>query len=351
MRNFKHSLNEDDVKEVGESAHSFTGADLLLACREATLLALKNDVNLISTDLLKKCLKNIKPSAMREITLEVPKVRWSDIGGMEHVKKKLKQAVVWRFKHKEALKRVGAKPKKGILLYGPPGCSKTMIGKALATESGLNFLAIKGPELFNKWVGESERAVREVFRKAKQASPAILFFDEIDALAAERGGGATGSSNSSTVGDRVLAQLLTELDGIENLDDVFIIAATNRPDMIDRALLRPGRIGDIVYVPLPDKTTRKEIFEISTREIPLDFEENKNEELEKLAARTDGYSGAEIAAICQEAAYFALEKDIEAKNVTFGHFEQALDSIPPRISKEMTDYYDKYASKFKSLEK
>lgn len=335
LNKINHSVSEETISAVTESSHSFTGADLFLACREASLLALKSDQNEVSSDLLIRSMKCVRPSAMKEITLEVPKVYWTDIGGMSDVKKRLTQSVVWPLKAPEAFKKLGINPPSGILLYGPPGCSKTMIGKALATESGLNFIAVKGPELFNKWVGESERGVREVFRKARQAAPSILFFDEIDALAVERGAG------QSTVGDRVLAQLLTELDGIEKLDGVTLIAATNRPDMIDKALMRPGRLDSIIYVPLPNFETRKEIIDIRTRNMPLDFE--KVPALERLAGLTEGFSGAEIAAVCQEAGLTALEEDLNCEKVKLEHFTKALQKIKPRTPASLIELYETYS--------
>ncbi|XP_013792936.2 spermatogenesis-associated protein 5-like [Limulus polyphemus] len=253
---------------------------------------------------------------------------------MAEVKKKLKQAVEWPLKHPEAFSRMGIRPPCGLLMYGPPGCSKTMIAKAIATESELNFIAIKGPELFNKWVGESERAVRELFRKARSVAPSIIFFDEIDALAAERG----GSSGGSNVGDRVLAQLLTELDGIEQLQGVLMVAATNRPDMIDKALLRPGRLDSIIYVPLPNEVTRREIFHIRLKKMPI----SEGVDIELLVERTNGYSGAEIVAVCHEAAMKALEEDITTQSVKWEHFLSALRTVQPRSSPEMIRFYEEY---------
>ncbi|CAG2107702.1 unnamed protein product [Medioppia subpectinata] len=340
LRKHLSEMNSDISDEVlsglAQSAHSFTGADLALSCRESALIALKDNRHVINENDLKQTLKSIRPSAMREISLEVPNVFWTDIGGMHGVRNKLIQSVVWPLTNPEAFTRLAINAPKGVLMYGPPGCCKTMIGKALATESGLNFLAIKGPELFNKWVGESERAVREVFRKARAASPSILFFDEIDALAAERGVG------QSTVGDRVLAQLLTEIDGIEQLNGVVIVAATNRPDMIDKALLRPGRLDSILYVPLPDMETRYEILRIRTRKMPLNFEQPVDEILKQLAVNTEGYTGAEITGVCQEAGLIALEGDINCQFVELKHFESALESIKPRISRQMIAFYENY---------
>ncbi|XP_013881962.1 spermatogenesis-associated protein 5 [Austrofundulus limnaeus] len=253
---------------------------------------------------------------------------------MAEVKLKLKQAVEWPLKHPEAFTRMGIQPPKGVLLYGPPGCSKTMIAKALANESGLNFLAIKGPELLSKYVGESERAVREVFRKARAVAPSIVFFDEIDALASERG----SSSGSSGVGDRVLAQLLTEMDGIEQLRGVTVLAATNRPDMIDKALMRPGRLDRIVYVPLPDAATRLEIFSLQFRSMPVADDVS----VDDLVTRTNKYSGAEITAVCREAALLALQEDIKAPNIQARHFEGALNAVKPRIPDSLVQSYVSY---------
>ncbi|KAM6980814.1 ATPase family gene 2 protein homolog A [Aplochiton taeniatus] len=281
---------------------------------------------------LQRAMSEVKPSAMREVAIDVPKVRWSDVGGMEEVKLALRQAVEWPLLHPEVFTRMGIQPPRGVLLYGPPGCSKTMVAKALANESGLNFLAIKGPELLSKYVGESERAVREVFRKARSVAPSIVFFDEIDALAAERGSGSGG------VGERVLAQLLTEMDGIEQLRDVTVLAATNRPDMIDKALMRPGRLDRIIYVPLPDEATRREIFTLQLRGMPVD----QDLSVDYLVTRTQQYSGAEIAAVCREAGLLALQEDIGAESVSIAHFEQALRVVTPRVPASLIQSYMDY---------
>ncbi|NXH54064.1 SPAT5 protein, partial [Rhabdornis inornatus] len=304
LKKVPHSLTAEQLAHLADSAHGYVGADLAALCKEAGLYALRRvlgkrpdlrdtavagSVMIAFNDFLQG-MKDVRPSAMREVAIDVPKVSWSDIGGLEDVKLKLKQAVEWPLKHPESFIRMGIQPPKGVLLYGPPGCSKTMIAKALAHESGLNFLAVKGPELMNKYVGESERAVREIFRKARAVSPSILFFDEIDALAVERG----NSSGAGNVADRVLAQLLTEMDGIEQLKDVTILAATNRPDMIDKALLRPGRIDRIIYVPLPDAATRREIFRLHFQSMPVSDEVC----LAELVERTQKYSGAERSSGC-----------------------------------------------------
>lgn len=341
-------LTEQEVMALADIAHGYVGADLAAVCKEAGLLALRRssgtgpqlsdaevmDVVNVTMGDLQAAMAEVKPSAMREVAVDVPKVRWSDVGGMAEVKLKLKQAVEWPLRHPEAFTRMGIKPPKGVLLYGPPGCSKTMIAKALANESGLNFLAIKGPELLSKYVGESERAVREVFRKARSVAPSVVFFDEIDALAVERG----SSSRSSGVGDRVLAQLLTEMDGIEQLKDVTVLAATNRPDMIDKALMRPGRLDRIVYVPLPDADTRREIFTLQFHSMPVDDDVC----LDDLVAKTEKYSGAEITAVCREAALLALQQDIKAECVAGSHFEGALHVVKPRVPDSLIQSYINY---------
>ncbi|CAL1612798.1 unnamed protein product [Knipowitschia caucasica] len=343
-----HDASMEELRRLAESAHGYVGADLAAVCKEAGLRALRralggssglSDQELKATvrvtlQDLKWAMSVVKPSAMREVAIQVPTVRWSDIGGMEEVKLKLKQAVEWPLRHPEAFTRMGIQPPKGVLLYGPPGCSKTMIAKALANESGLNFLAIKGPELLSKYVGESERAVREVFRKARTVAPSIVFFDEIDALASERG----SSSGSGGVGDRVLAQLLTEMDGMEQLRDVTVLAATNRPDMIDKALMRPGRLDRIIYVPLPDASTRREIFSLQFRHMPI----APDVSLEQLVSKTNKYSGAEITAVCREAALLALQEDIKAQSVQPRHLEQALTAVQPRIPHSLIQSYISY---------
>ncbi|KAI5628884.1 spermatogenesis-associated protein 5, partial [Silurus asotus] len=343
-----NDITTEELQELADAAHGYVGADLAAVCKEAGLHALRRvlsstpgisdnvlmDRVKVTTSDLRLAMTQVKPSAMREVAIDVPKVCWSDVGGMEDVKLKLKQAVEWPLKHAEAFCRLAITPPKGVLLYGPPGCSKTMIAKALANESKLNFIAIKGPELLSKYVGESERAVREVFRKARSVAPSIVFFDEIDALAVER----SSSSGSSGVADRVLAQLLTEMDGIEQLKDVTVLAATNRPDMIDKALMRPGRLDRIVYVPLPDAATRREIFSLQFRKMPV----HPSVHLEDLVTRTERYSGAEITAVCREAALFALQEDIKAELIAVSHFESALAVIKPRVPDSLLRLYADY---------
>jgi len=280
---------------------------------------------------------------MREVLVEVPNVKWEDIGGLKNVKLELQEVVEWPLRYPEVFEHMDAKPPKGILLYGPPGTGKTMLAKAVANESEANFISVKGPELLSKWVGESERAVREIFRKAKQAAPSIIFFDEIDAIAPVRGGGY----GDSHVTERVISQLLTEMDGIEELRGVVVIAATNRPDIVDPALLRPGRFDKLLYVPLPDLEARKEILKIHLRKKHL----AEDVDIDDLAKRTEGYTGADLAAICNTAVMLAIREHImkskdpnEAKKnlgglrVYMRHFEEALKRVKPMSQRELEMY-------------
>jgi AAA family ATPase len=321
------------VVTLARDTHGFVGADLQALVGEAGRGAGRAGAATVTREHLLAARTKVKPSAMREVVVEVPEVSWEDIGGLEELKLKLRQAVEWPVRHPEVFLRMGISAPRGLLMYGPPGCSKTMIAKALANESGLNFLSIKGPELFSKWVGESERAVREVFRRARQVKPSIIFFDEIDAI-----GGARGGAGAGRVGDRVLAQLLTEMDGVEGLAGVTVVAATNRPDMMDPALLRPGRLDRVVYVPLPDLATRRQVLAVHTRRTPLGPEVN----LEEVAQRTEGYSGAEVAAVCNEAALAALEESVESEAVQDRHFQAALAALKPRITAELFDVYERF---------
>ncbi|XP_030383420.1 ATPase family protein 2 homolog [Scaptodrosophila lebanonensis] len=338
LRKVQHELNESEVRQVSLITHGYVGADLANLVYTATLAATKYNARPLKFKDLKAALTHIKPSAMREVQVEIPNVQWSDIGGQSALRFTLQQAIEWPLLHPEKFKRLGIRPPRGVLMFGPPGCSKTMIAKALATESKLNFLSIKGPELFSMWVGESERAVREVFRKARQVAPAIVFFDEIDAIGGER---AESGGSGASVKDRVLTQLLTELDGVEDLKNVTIVAATNRPDMIDKALLRPGRIDRIVYVGMPDAAARREILSIKLQRMPLAEEVN----LETLVELTKGYTGAEIQAVCHEAALHALDENFDAHHVQSRHFEYALNIVLPRTSPELLDLYQRYLRK------
>jgi transitional endoplasmic reticulum ATPase len=356
-----------DLNRLAEMTHGFTGADLAALCKEAAMRALRRvlpeidlEAETIPAEVLNKlevtmqdfldALKDIEPSALREVYVEVPNVRWSDIGGLEEAKQALREAVEWPLKYPDMFEKASIKPPKGILLYGPPGTGKTLLAKAVATESEANFISVKGPEIFSKWVGESEKAIREIFRKARQAAPCIVFIDEIDAIAPRRG----SSIGDSHVTDRVVNQLLTEMDGIEDLKGVVVIAATNRPDMLDPALLRPGRFDRLIYVPLPDTRAREEIFKIHLRGKPLD----KDVDLQKLVSLTEGYTGADIAALCNTAAMIALrdflnkysnpeeaKKHAEELKITMAHFEEALKKIKP-MSKAEYELYMKHIRDF-----
>ena len=360
------------LEELADLTVGFVGADLAALAKEAAMHALRKriekgeidveaeeipeevleNLKVTKEDFL-EALKNIEPSAMREVLVEVPKVTWEDVGGLEHAKQELREAVEWPFKYPELFKSVGIKPPKGILLYGPPGTGKTLLAKAVANESNANFISVKGPELLSNWVGESEKHVREMFRKARQVAPCVLFFDEIDSLAPRR-----GSGGDTHVTERVVSQLLTELDGLEELKDVVVIAATNRPDMIDPALLRPGRLERHIYIPPPDEKARLEIFKIHTRGMPLD----EDVSLEELAKRTEGYSGADIEAVCREAGMLAIREAIaKAKSeedvkevarkikVSKRHFEEALRKIKPSLTKEDIEKYEKIVKDFQKM--
>lgn len=310
-----------DLKQFARITHGFVGADLESLAKEAAMRSLRRilpDIDLqqekISTEILQKikiseddfkeALKEVRPSALREVLVEIPNITWDDVGGLDALKEELKEAVEWPLKHKEAFVYVDVSTPKGILLHGPPGTGKTLIAKALAKMTESNFISVKGPELLSKWVGESEKGVREIFRKARQAAPCIIFFDEIDALVPRRGSGDT-----THVSENVVSQILTEIDGLEELNDVLIVGATNRLDIVDEALLRPGRFDRIIEVPKPDAKGRKHILEIHTKKKPL----GSDVDLAKLVDITDGYSGAELAAICNRAAIAALRRHVDGQ--------------------------------------
>ena len=312
-------LAEDvDLSRVAAMTHGFVGADLAALCREALAEAVNRgggDIRVEMRD-FEEALKRVEPSAVRGITAEAPRVGWSDVGGLKDVIRKLREAVELPLKDPEFFERMGISPPKGVLLYGPPGCGKTLLAKAVAGESGASFISVKGPELLSKWVGESERAVREVFRKARQVAPCVVFFDEIDALAPRR-----TSDGSSKVTERVVAQLLTEMDGIEELRGVVVMAATNRPDLLDPALLRPGRFDRLIYVPPPDEEARLEILKIHARGMPL----AGDVDLAEVARRTEGFSGADLKAVCFEAGMMALREGSE--EVGMRHFLTAVEEV------------------------
>jgi transitional endoplasmic reticulum ATPase len=354
-------LAEDvDLKKLSEITHGYTGADLSALGRETAMKALRRylpQINLeeerIPPAVLEKmevkmqdfleAYKEVTPTAMREVYIEVPTVHWDDIGGLDDVKQELKEAVEWPIKNPEMFTRLGIKPPKGILLYGPPGCGKTLLARAVATESEANYITIKGPEVFSKWVGESEKAIREVFRKARMAAPSVIFFDEMDSLVPRRGLGFSDSG----VSERVISQLLTEMDGVVSLEDIVVIAATNRPDMVDPAVLRPGRFDRLIYVPEPDEKSRTQIFKIYTKNVPL----AKDVNLSQLIAMTKSYSGADIEALCREAAMHALRKDVNAKEVTMADFQDALKRTMPSVTPDMEKWYKSFMQQVRQVQK
>src|SRR3989454_650959 len=345
-----------NLHRLSDICHGYTGADISALCREAAMKALRRylpGINLaeerIPSAMLEKmevnlgdfmdAYREITPTAMREVYIEVPTVKWADIGGLTDVKQELQEAVEWPIKKPEAFTRVGIRPPKGILLFGPPGCGKTMLARAVATESEANFISIKGPELFSKWVGESEKGIREVFKKGRSAAPSIVFFDELDSVAPRRGTDL-GDSGAS---ERVISQLLTEMDGIESLVNVVVIGASNRPDIIDPAILRPGRFDRLIYVPAPDHATRLQILKIHTRNMPL----TPDVDLDQITSQTAGYSGADIEAVCREAGLISLRRDIETKSVTLEDFRDAMERVKPSVTPDMENWYRGFRKRFK----
>jgi transitional endoplasmic reticulum ATPase len=310
---------EVDMKRLAEITHGFVGADLEALCREAAMICLRDiladlDFSLakipyerlakleVGMDHFLAALREVEPSAIREVFVEVPNVRWSDVGGLARLKERLVEAVEWPLRYAPLFAQAGVRPPKGILLSGPPGCGKTLLAKAIANESQVNFISVKGPALLSKYVGESERQVRDVFRKARQAAPCIIFFDELDALMPARG----GALSDTPVTDRVLSQFLAELDGIEELKGVLVLGATNRLDRLDPAVLRPGRFDEVVEIPLPEEAERREIFEVHLRGKPV----ARNVKISELAARSEGLSGAQIASVCNLAALRAVRRAV-----------------------------------------
>ncbi len=349
-----------NLEKLADISHGFVGADLQSLSKEAGMRSLRRilpNIDLssesIPSDTLRKIIvtmndfmdviKEMEPSAMREVFVEVPDISWDDIGGLESIKQEMQEAVEWPLKYQAIFTFADAMPPKGILLYGPPGTGKTLMAKAAANESEANFISIKGPELLSKWVGESEKGVREIFRKARQAAPCIIFFDEIDAIAPKRG----GDFGDSHVTERLISQLLTELDGLEILTNVVVIGATNRPDIVDAALLRPGRFDRLLYVPPPDRDSRIQIIKIHLKKKPLD----NDVDMERLADQTDGYTGADIASLSSAAVMLALrehvskykdpkeaEKHKEELKIHMTHFENAMKKIRPLSTQELNMY-------------
>ncbi|MCD6383524.1 MAG: CDC48 family AAA ATPase, partial [Thermoplasmata archaeon] len=347
-------LDDDvDLAYFASITHGYTGADLAALAKEAAMRALRRILpeidfkqDTIPMDVLNKikvtkkdfeeAFREMEPSALREVLIESPNVHWNDVGGLKEVKEELKEAVEWPLRYPDLFLQMGIEPPKGILLHGPPGTGKTLLAKAVATESEANFISIKGPEVFSKWVGESEKAIREIFRKARQAAPCVVFIDELDSLAPQRSG---AMSAGEQVTERVVSQLLTEMDGLENLKDIVVIGATNRIDLIDRALLRPGRFDRIIEIPMPDEDARVEILKIHTRGMPLD----KSVDLKELAKKMEGFSGADIASVCKEAGMLALRELIEAHP---GASPEELKKVKKKITK---DHFEKAMKKIKSI--
>ncbi|WP_458188525.1 CDC48 family AAA ATPase [Haladaptatus sp. NG-WS-4] len=361
-----------DLEEYADNTHGFVGADLESLARESAMIALRRirpeldlESDEIPADVLesvkvterdfKEALKGIEPSALREVFVEVPDVTWEDVGGLEDTKERLRETIQWPLDYPEVFEALDMQAAKGVLMFGPPGTGKTLMAKAVANESDSNFISIKGPELLSKWVGESEKGVREVFSKARENAPTVVFFDEIDSIATERGSGEGGGSQ---VSERVVSQLLTELDGLEELEDVVVVATSNRPDLIDSALLRPGRLDRHVHVPVPDEDARKAIFEVHTRHKPL----ADDVDLDELAAKTEGYVGADVEAVCREAAMAASREFVQSVSleeigesvgnvrITADHFEDALDEVTPSVTQETRERYDEIEERFDSAE-
>ncbi|MEM7821818.1 MAG: CDC48 family AAA ATPase [Candidatus Aenigmatarchaeota archaeon] len=349
-----------DLNWLADITYGYVGADIMALCKEAAMSALRRvlpeikwkteeelpkevmEKLVVTKEDFENALKMVEPSAMREVLVEIPKVKWEDIGGLEDVKQALREMVEWPIKYPESFEKMGINPPKGILLYGPPGTGKTLLAKAVANESGANFISVKGPELTSKWFGESERMIRELFRRAKQVAPCIIFFDEIDAIAPRR-----GLYYGTHATESIVSQILSEISGLEELRGVVVIAATNRPDIIDPALLRPGRFDRLLLVPAPDEKTRYEILKVHTKKMPL----AKDVDLKELAKRTEGFSGADIEALCREAAMNALRENMKAKEVKEKHFEETLKKIVPSLTKEVQDHYQKFVERQRRIRK
>ncbi|PAV82804.1 hypothetical protein WR25_21976 [Diploscapter pachys] len=325
-------VTAEQLDSIAERTHGYTAGDLKNAVTVAKSICGNGLLERFASAAMR-----IRPTGIRQFILEVPNVSWNDIGGSEELKLEIQQAVIWPRLHKDAFVRFGVDPPSGILLYGPPGCSKTLVARALAKESGMNFLSVKGPELFSKFVGDSEKAIRDLFRRARQVAPTIIFFDEIDAV-----GSARGTDQSSSVSDRVLAQLLTELDGLEKQNGVLMLAATNRPDQLDTALLRPGRLDRSIYVGLPSASTRLAILQMRTKRMTL----ADDVDLAKIAERTEGYSGAEIVAVCRQAGLIAMRMDVNSSSVSDSHFAAALKDVVRRTDNKLIGIYEKFKAGF-----
>ena len=342
------------IKDLAAITHGFVGADLEALTKEAAMSVLRKFLPLMKLDgeeqippeILEKlivtksdftdALRNVRPSAMREVLVETPNISWNDVGGLDTVKRELNEAVEWPIKYPDSFKRLGIRPSRGILLYGPPGTGKTLLAKAVAKESEANFIQVKGPSLLSMWVGKSEEGVRKIFERARQVAPCIIFFDEIDALAGKR-----GEDHGNKVTERVLNQILAEMDGLEDLNDVLVVGATNRPDMLDTALLRPGRFDKILLVNAPTEEGRLKILGVHTKKMSAGNALCKDVSLKDIAKKTSGYTGADLESLVRESALLALRENIEAKEVTKKHFNEALNKVKPSVSKSAIEVYQK----------
>jgi transitional endoplasmic reticulum ATPase len=346
---------EVQLDYLAKNTQGFVGADLKALVQEAAMCSLQRflpHLNLdeeipqetleeivVTTEDFDNALVEIEPSALREVLVEIPSVKWSDIGGLENVKQEIIEAVEWPLKRPEKFEQMGIKPPKGLLLFGPPGTGKTLVAQAVANESNVNFISVKGPQILHKWVGESEKAIRDTFKKAKQVAPCVIFFDELDSISSTR----SGMTEDGRTSEKVLNQLLTEMDGLEPLNDVIVIAATNRPEIIDPALLRSGRFDRLVLVSQSSKEGRENIFKIHTKNTPLADDVSISE----LAEMTEGYIGADIESVCREAVMLSLRDNFEADKVELKYFKEAIKKVRPTVTKEMVDYYEKIKEQFK----
>ncbi|MFO7967622.1 MAG: CDC48 family AAA ATPase [Archaeoglobaceae archaeon] len=344
------------LKMLSEQTHGFVGADIESLCKEAAMKALRRylpqiDLNSeevptevldsirVTMDDFKESLKEIEPSALREVLVEVPMVSWEDVGGLDDVKREVEEAVEWPLSIPEKFKKFSIRPPRGVLLYGPPGTGKTLIAKAVANETNANFITVKGSELLSKWLGESEKAVRKIFRKARQVAPCIIFFDELDAIGQMR-----GVDESSRAVERIVNQLLTEIDGLEELEGVLVVGATNRPDILDPALLRPGRFDRIVFVRAPGKKSRRAIINIHTRNMPV----TEDVDIDELSDITEGYVGADIEAVTREAVMLALRDNLEVEKIEMRHFMEALKKVRPSVDESTISFYGRFEERMKS---
>jgi transitional endoplasmic reticulum ATPase len=347
-----------NLEHLADISYGYVGADVWALAKEAAMSALRRvlpeikwkteeelpkeviEKLIVTKEDFENAFRIVEPSAMREVLVEIPNVKWENIGGLEEVKQSLKEMIEWPLKHPESFEKIGIKPPRGVLLYGPPGTGKTLLAQAVANESGANFISVKGPELTSKWFGESEKMIRDLFRRAKQVAPCIIFFDEIDALTPKR-----GVFSGSHATETVVSQMLSELSGLEEMRGVIVIAATNRPDMIDPALLRPGRFDRQILIPAPDEDARLEIFKVHTKSMPL----AKDVSLKDLAKKTEGFSGADIEGLCREAAMNALREDMKAKSVDKKDFEEAFEKVFPSLTKEVQNHYERFIERHRRI--